>query len=103
MENDATRETHSSDDESHQLQTPRGKDEAAMGVGSVRSTDEASNDRGGKGLKLKSQRRKQCGSFVLQRKRVTVESNPSGKTSEFAGSAACQSQGVAESEISCVV
>ena len=40
---------------------PRGTDGAGMGVGSAHSTDEAGNDRRGKGPKLKGQRRKRQG------------------------------------------
>ena len=41
---------------------PRGTGRAGMGVGQAHSTEEAGNDRGGKGPELKGQRRKQRGS-----------------------------------------
>ena len=42
-------------------ESPRGTGRAGVGVGQAHSTEEASNDRGGKGPELKGQRRKQCG------------------------------------------
>jgi hypothetical protein len=44
------------------LGSREGLTEAGMGVGSAHSTDEAGNDRRGKGPKLKGQRRKRQGS-----------------------------------------
>jgi len=42
-------------------ESPRGTGRAGMGVGQAHSTEEAGNDRRGKGPELKDQRRKQRG------------------------------------------
>lgn len=70
---------------------PRGTGRAGVGVGPAHSTEEAGNDRGGKGPELKGQCRKQRG-----RKESDDESSTSGEASEVAGDAARQSQGRAE-------
>ncbi len=54
---------------------PRGTGRAGVGVGQAHSTEEAGNDRRGKGPELKGQRRKQRGS----KRRVTVSLIPPTK------------------------
>lgn len=71
----ATRETPPGGGVDHQPDAGDGQAGPGEGVGQARSTDDAGNDRRGKGPELKGQRRKQCGS----ERRVAMSLTPPEK------------------------